>query len=214
MLAHNVRGGCWWYGSRGLAFLPIFPLHFVAMFQMAAEGQSDRITSEMEMCMNQRCVIEFLHVEKMSTIDIHRHLLTCIKNRPVNVSTVRQGVVHFSSGWSLLHRFLWARHGGSCSLYPELHQKKCGQQTEGGDPALLLCAGEASPGVLCLDVESSVQEKHGPVRVCPEEGHKNNPMDGTPPLLGQARKAGTFLPGEEEILRRPESSRSVSNGGL
>ena len=60
-------------------------------------------------------------------------------------------------------------------LYPGLHQK-CGQQVEGGDPAPLLCAGEASPGVLCSDVVSSVQERHGPVGVCPEKGHRNYPQ--------------------------------------
>ena len=36
--------------------------------------------------------------------------------------------------------------------YPGLHQKNCGQQVEGGDPAPLRRAGEASPGVLCPDV--------------------------------------------------------------
>ena len=58
--------------------------------------------------------------------------------------------------------------------YPVLHQKKCGQQVEGGHPAPLLCAGETSPGVLCPDVESSVQERHGPIGVRPEEGHKSD----------------------------------------
>jgi len=62
---------------------------------------------------------------------------------------------------------------------PGLHPQKCGQQGEGGNPASLLCAGEASPGVVCPDVESTVQEKHGPVGVCPEKGHKNDPGDGT-----------------------------------
>ena len=31
---------------------------------MAAEGQSDKMVSDMEVCMKQRCVIEFLHAEK------------------------------------------------------------------------------------------------------------------------------------------------------
>jgi len=48
---------------------------------------------------------------------------------------------------------------------PGLHQKKRGQQGEGGDPAPPLCAGEASPGILYPDVESSVQETCGHVDV-------------------------------------------------
>ena len=60
--------------------------------------------------------------------------------------------------------------------------KKSGQQVEGGDPAPLLCTGETSPGVLYQDVKSSVQERCEPVAACPEEGHKNDPWGGTPPL--------------------------------
>jgi len=33
-------------------------LHFVTMSHMAAEGQSDKIVSDMEVSMKQRCVIE------------------------------------------------------------------------------------------------------------------------------------------------------------
>ena len=61
-------------------------------------------------------------------------------------------------------------HSPESELYSGLHQKKCHQQGEGGDPAALLCGGEASPGVLHPDVESSVQERHGPVGVHPEGG--------------------------------------------
>jgi len=32
------------------------------------------------------------------------------------------------------------------------------------------------------DVEFSVQERHGPVGECPEEGHKYDPRGGTPSL--------------------------------
>ena len=38
---------------------------------------------------------------------------------------------------------------------------------------LPVCSGEASPGVLRPDVESSVQEKHRHVGVPPEEGRQN-----------------------------------------
>ena len=75
-----------------------------------------------------------------------------------------------------------------CSRSPEsqpnpgLHQKKRGQQGKEGDPAPLLCAGEATREVLHSDVESSVQERHRSVGVNPEEGHKNDPRDGTSPL--------------------------------
>jgi hypothetical protein len=41
--------------------------NFVAMRQMAAEGQSDKMASDMEVRMKQRCVTEFLHAEKNCT---------------------------------------------------------------------------------------------------------------------------------------------------
>jgi len=40
VLAHDVRGGCWWCGSRGQTFPPVFH-DVIAVRQMAAEGQSD-----------------------------------------------------------------------------------------------------------------------------------------------------------------------------
>jgi len=55
---------------------------------MAAEGQSDRMMSDIEVHRKQRCVTEFLHVgEKMAPTD-----------EPVGISTVSWWVVHFSSG--------------------------------------------------------------------------------------------------------------------
>ena len=66
---------------------------------MAAEGQSDKIVSDMEACMKQRCIIEFLCVEKMAPTDIHGHLLSTGDQRvDVDVSTVRRWVIRFSSG--------------------------------------------------------------------------------------------------------------------
>ena len=65
---------------------------------MAAEGQSDTMTSVMEVLMKQRCVTEFLHVEVMAPTDVHRNLLNITGDQTVDVSTVRWLVLHFSSG--------------------------------------------------------------------------------------------------------------------
>jgi len=81
-------------------------------------------------------------------------------------------------------------HSPESQLYPELHQKQCGQQGEEGDATPLLCAGEASPGVLHPEVESLVQERLGAVGERPEKSHKNNSRGGTSPLQGQAERAG------------------------
>jgi len=70
-------------------------------------------------------------------------------------------------------------HSPESQQYPELHQKRHGQQAEGGDPAPLLCAGETSAIVLYPDAESSVQERHRLVGVHSEEGHKNDPRNET-----------------------------------
>ena len=69
------------------------PLHFVAMPQIAAEGQSDEVASGMEMCMKQRCGIKFLYVEKIAPIDVQWCLLNACGDRTVDVSTVMVGVV-------------------------------------------------------------------------------------------------------------------------
>ena len=63
---------------------------------MAAEGQSDKMVSDMEVRMKQRSVTEFLHVETIVPVDIHQHLLNVYGDQPVDVSTVRWWVVQFS----------------------------------------------------------------------------------------------------------------------
>ena len=42
------------------------PFHVVAMWQMAAEGQSDMMASGMEVQMKQRCRTEFLREDKIT----------------------------------------------------------------------------------------------------------------------------------------------------
>ena len=59
--------------------------------------------------------------------------------------------------------------------------------------------------------ECSVQKDTDLLRVHPEEGHKNDPRDGSPPYRDMLR-AGATQHGEGKAARRPESSLSVSKG--
>ena len=59
---------------------------------MVAEDNSGRMASNMEVHMKQRCVTELLHLEKNGT-----HL-NIYGDWTVDVSAVRQWVVHFRSG--------------------------------------------------------------------------------------------------------------------
>ena len=55
------------------------------------------MASDVEVWMKQRCVTEFLHVEKIAPIDIHWCLLNFDGDQTVDVSTMRQWVVCFCS---------------------------------------------------------------------------------------------------------------------
>ena len=58
-----------------------------------------------------------------------------------------------------------------------------------------LCTGEASPGALCPDVESSVQERHGAVGA-------TKMIRGMEHLSCKDRlRAGAVQPGEEKAVR-------------
>jgi len=47
--------------------------------------------------LKRRCRIEFFHAEEVAPTDIHQHLLNAYGDQTMDVSTVRQRVVHFSS---------------------------------------------------------------------------------------------------------------------
>ena len=110
MLAQNVRGGWCWYGSRGWTFLPM--LHYVvSVQQMAAEEQSYKTTSNMEECMKQRCVTEFIHVEKMSYTGIHHWFLNACRDLIADVSSVRWWVI-----WKTHWVAMWVLMSATCRL--------------------------------------------------------------------------------------------------
>jgi len=63
------------------------------VWQLAGEGQSNKVMSDIEVHMKQRCAIGFLYVEKVAPTKIH-NLWRPNSGREHS----RWGVVHFSSG--------------------------------------------------------------------------------------------------------------------
>ena len=102
----------------------------------------------------------------------------------------------------------------SCRVYCLFWNVNFGQLVEGSDSVPPLCAGETSPGVPHPGVESLIQEWYGSVVVHPEQGHKNDSRDGTPPLWEQVGRAGAVQPGEEKALGRSDSDPLVSQGEI
>jgi len=64
-------------------------------------------------------------------------------------------------------------------LYTGLHQKSMASRVR---EVRSHRSGETPPGVPCPALEPSAQERHRSVQAVPEEGHKNDPMAGTPLL--------------------------------
>jgi hypothetical protein len=57
--------------------------------QIAAEEQSGKMGSDMEVHTKQKCVIEFHHAEEIAPVDIHRRLLNVYIDQTVDMRTVR-----------------------------------------------------------------------------------------------------------------------------
>lgn len=95
LMKSHWRDKCWWDGSRGWTSVP---LHFVVMRQMAAQGQSGNMMSHMEGCMKQSLSLNYTVWKKIAPTNICWHLLSIHGHQPVDVSTVRWWLVHFSSG--------------------------------------------------------------------------------------------------------------------
>ena len=128
MLAHNIRDRCWWDDNRGWTFPPVF--HYMLLSR--DRWQQRGILTEWHLIW--RCLwskgVEFLHAEKMASIDIHGYLLSIYGDQTVYLSTVRWWMVCFSSGNSHVKdephsrqpcRCLRAQHAGSCSLLAKMH---------------------------------------------------------------------------------------------
>ena len=78
---------------------------------MAAEGQSDKMASDMKVHMNQRCVTDFLTMGKIVPVDIHLCLLSTDRHQTVDVSTVMLWVECFSNDTTIAAVKLWVSTG-------------------------------------------------------------------------------------------------------
>jgi len=75
--------------------------HSVTFCRCVTDGSRGAVwqmVSVVEVLVKQRCVIEFLHAEKITPTDIHQHLLSVSGAHTVDVSMMCQWVMHFSSG--------------------------------------------------------------------------------------------------------------------
>ena len=76
-----------------------YPITYDAVWQMATEGQSDRMASDMEVCMKKEGS-HWIHLsrKKMVPHDIHECSLNIYEDQTVDVSTVQWWVVRLTSG--------------------------------------------------------------------------------------------------------------------
>ena len=80
-------------------------LYFVSVQQMTAEGQSDRMVSDMELYIKPRGETEFLCAEKMALIDIHCLLWNAYGNSGCEHCEAAGGVsAVVTATWGHLHR--------------------------------------------------------------------------------------------------------------
>ena len=70
------------------------------LFADVSRGEYDKMVTDMEVRVNQSYATEFLREIKIAPIHIHQCLLNVHDDQIVNVSTMRQLVVCFSSGGS------------------------------------------------------------------------------------------------------------------
>jgi len=124
ILVHNVRGRCWWCGSRGWNFSTVFHYILLPCDRWQQRGSLTKWHLKWK-CVWSRSVLSNSSMQKKTTpIDIHWCLLNVCEDQTMNDSTVRLCVVCFSSGDSNSRSPLWSSetwHAGSCSVLSKMY---------------------------------------------------------------------------------------------
>ena len=113
MLAHNARGRCWWDGSRGRTFTPVF--HYTLFLC----GRWQQRGSLIEWCLTWECrwskgvSLSSSTWKKMAPIDIHQQLQ--------NISRDQIGCEHseMAGGVCMFHQ--WWQSGGNSGVEDKPH---------------------------------------------------------------------------------------------
>jgi len=85
--------------------------------------------------------------------------------------------------------------------YPGFHQKRDGQQGEGGDYHPLFCTCEVPAGIPCPSLGPTTQERCGVFGEGAKEGQEDAQRAGATLLQRQAEGAGLLQSGEEKERR-------------
>ena len=126
-LAYDVRGGCWWYGSRGWTFPPIL------CYMLLPRDRWQQMDTLTKWCLTWKC-IQSKGVSLNSPMWKKKsHSLTFIDAFLVFLETKQCVWVQWGSEWCIsavaivivvhLHwcRLLWAQQTGSCSWLIKMH---------------------------------------------------------------------------------------------
>ena len=124
MLVHDVRGGCWWYDNRGQPFPPLCHIDFVAVQQMAAEGQSDKMGLTWKCTWSKGVKLNFSMRKKW-------HQLIFMDACQTFLETKWWIIAQWGSGWCVLavvtaghshwYRFLWAQYAAPYSWLAKVY---------------------------------------------------------------------------------------------
>ena len=96
VLAHDVRGRCWWYGSRGWTFPPVSHYMLLPCDRWQQRGNLTKWRLSWK-CVWSKGVSLNSSMEKKAPIDIYRCLLHMYGHQTVELNTVMWWVMHFSS---------------------------------------------------------------------------------------------------------------------